>query len=46
MCFLASDFCLGEFCFQFKFFFNFDFQMHKIHLKALLSKFCFLEIVV
>ena len=27
-------FFLSEFCFQFGFFFNFDFQMHKIHLKS------------
>ena len=25
-------FFLGEFCFQFEIFFNFDFQMHKTHL--------------
>ena len=22
------NFCLGEFCFQFEFYFSFDFQMH------------------
>ena len=28
---LISNFCLVEFCFQFEFFFNFDFQMYETH---------------
>ena len=31
---LILKFCLGEFYFQFEFLFNFDFQMHKTHLKS------------
>ena len=31
---LSFKFFLCEFCFQFEFFFNFDFQMHKTHLKS------------
>ena len=29
---LILNFCLGEICFQFEFFFYFDSQMHKTHL--------------
>ena len=35
---LIYNFCLGKFCFQFEFFFNFDFQMHKTHLKSFVFK--------
>ena len=36
-----SNFCFSGFCFQFDFFFNIDFQMHKTHLKNL----CFRDFV-
>ena len=29
-----SNFRLSEFCFQFEFFVDFDFQMHRTHLKS------------
>ena len=40
------NFCLSEFCFQFEFLFNFDFQMHKTYLKSFVSRFCLSEIIV
>ena len=36
------NFCLSEFCFQFDFFFNFDFQMHKTHLKSFVFEILFM----
>ena len=35
---LILDFCLTEFCFQFEFFFYFDIQIHKTHLKNFVSE--------
>ena len=32
------NFCPGEFCFQFEFFFYFDFPMHETHLKSFVFK--------
>ena len=43
---LILNLCLGNFCFQFDFLFNFDFQMHKTNLKALFLIFCLLEIII
>ena len=31
---LIFKFCVSAFCLQFEFFFNFNFQMHKTHLKS------------
>ena len=42
---LNFKFCLSEFYFQLEFSFNFDFQMHKTHLKSFVSKFCLFEII-
>ena len=39
---LIFRFCFGEFCFQFEFFFYFDFQTHKIHLKSFVFKIFFI----
>ena len=36
-------FCLGEFCFQSAFLFNFDFQMHKTPLKSFVFEISFIE---
>ena len=38
---LIVKFCLSDFCFQFEFFFNFDFQMHKTRVFLL----CFRDFV-
>ena len=38
---LILNFCLSEFCLQFEFFLNFDFQMHKTHLKSFLFEILF-----
>ena len=43
---LIFKFCIGEFCFQFEFFINFDLQMHKTHLKSFVFEFYLLEIRV
>ena len=47
---LSNNFILGmlylkstnKFCFQFEFFFNFDFQMHKAHLKSFVFEILFI----
>ena len=36
------DKSLSEFCFQFEFFFNFDFQMHTTHLKSFVFEILFI----
>ena len=43
---LIINFCLNKFYFQLMFFYYFDFQEHKIYLKASLSKVCLLEIIL
>ena len=40
---LTFKFCLSEFCFLFEFLFNFDFQMHKTHLKSFVFEILFIE---
>ena len=39
---LIFKFCLSEFCSQFEFFFNFDFQMRKTHLKSFVFEILFI----
>ena len=36
----------SEFCFQFEFLFNFDFQMHKTHLKSFFRDFVYRRLQV
>ena len=43
---LILNFCLSEFCFQFEFFFNFDFQMHKTHPKSFVFEVFLSEIII
>ena len=40
---IFSNFCLSEFCIKFEFFFNFDFQMHKTHLKSFVLEILFIR---
>ena len=39
---LIFKFCFSEFCFQFEFFFNFDFRMHKTHPKGFVFEILFI----
>ena len=39
---LIFNFCFSEFYFQFEFFLNFDFQMHKTHLKGFVFEILFI----
>ena len=42
---LILNFCLSDFYFQFEFFCNFDFQMHKTHVKGFVFEISSLEII-
>ena len=39
---LILNFCFSEFHFQFEFFFNIDFQMHKTHLESFVFNILFI----
>ena len=41
---LIYKICLSDFCFQFEFFFNFDFQMHKTYLKSFVFEILFIGV--